>query len=103
MTDKPTHAEDEYFAREDALKKQKLALDQQRAMAEQSKDALRKLHEMKCPKCGMDLHTIKFHNFDIDRCFSCGGHWLDAGELEKLAAPEHGAVMSSVLNWFKTK
>ncbi len=100
--DKPSNAEDEYFAREDALKKQKLALEQAKAMADAKKEELKKLHFMKCPKCGMDLHAIQFRGVEIDQCFNCHGSWLDAGELEKLATPEHGAVMQSVLNWFKT-
>ena len=103
MTDKPSHSEEEYFAREDALKKQRLAIDGQRTMLAHQKEELKKLHFNHCPKCGMELQTIKFHNVDLDRCFGCGGHWLDAGELEKLAAPEQGAVMGSVLNWFKGK
>ena len=101
MSDKPSTVEEEYFAREDALKRQKIALDQQQLLAQSYKDDLKKLHYMHCPKCGMELHTLKFQGFDVDKCFSCGGTWLDAGELEKLAHPEHGAVMTSVLNWFK--
>jgi uncharacterized protein len=102
-TDKPSNTEDEYFAREDALKKQKLALEQQKAMAQKQKEELKKLHFMRCPKCGMELQAIKFRGVELGRCFSCGGHWLDAGELEKVAEPEHGKVMGSVLNWFKVK
>ncbi len=100
--DKPSTAEDEYFAREDALKKQALAIEQQKTLAEAKKAELKALHHMKCPKCGMDLHTIQFHGLDIDQCFNCHGYWLDAGELERLAAPESGQVMQSVLNWFRT-
>jgi hypothetical protein len=100
--DKPSSKEDEYFAREDALNKERIALEQLRNLEDKAKEELKKLHWMHCPKCGMDLHTITFHNVEIDRCFGCGGHFLDAGELEKLATPEHGQVMSSVLNWFKT-
>src|SRR2546426_10991404 len=101
--ERPSHSEDEYFAREDALKKQKLALEQQRRLQQQQKEELKKLHYMHCPKCGMELHAINFRGLEIDRCFNCHGTWLDAGELEKVATPEHGQVMASVLNWFKSK
>jgi hypothetical protein len=101
--EKPSNAEDEYFAREDALKKQKIALDQQQQLAQTLKDEQKALHFMKCPKCGMDLHTIDFQGLRVDRCFNDGGTWLDKGELEKLMSPQHGAVMSSILNWFHTK
>ena len=98
---KPSTVEEEYFAREDALKKQKLALERQKELADSLKAEMKKLHFMHCPKCGMELHPLQFRGFDVDKCFGCNGTWLDAGELEKLAHPEHGAVMGSVLNWFK--
>ncbi len=101
MSDKPSTVEEEYFAREDALKKQKIALEQQQQLAQAHREELKKLHYMHCPNCGMELHALKFKGFDVDKCFNCGGTWLDAGELEKLSEPEHGAVMNSVLNWFK--
>ena len=102
--DKPSTLEDEYFAREDIEKKRKLALDQARATAQQQREALQKLHHMKCPKCGMDLHTLRKGTVEIDTCFNCNGMWLDAGELEKLVAEDHpqrGSVMKAVLNIFK--
>jgi transposase len=103
MTDKPGSAEVEYFAREDALKKQKIALEQAKALASQVKEDLKRLHHMRCPKCGMELSTVRYAGIEIDRCFCCRGTWLDAGELEKIADhPERaGAVMRSVLNIFK--
>jgi uncharacterized protein len=105
MTDKPTRNEDEYFAREDALKKEKIAKEQAKALEARQKEDLKKLHFMHCPKCGMELQTIKFGALAIDRCFSCKGTWLDEGELEQLAGDpaKSGAWMKSVLNIFKTK
>ena len=102
--DKPSTLEDEYFAREDIEKKRKLALEQGRATAQQQREALQARHHMKCPKCGMDLHTLRKGSVEIDTCFHCHGMWLDAGELEKLLAddsPQRGSVMKAVLNIFK--
>jgi uncharacterized paraquat-inducible protein A len=101
--DKPSHSEEEYFAREDALKKEKLARDLHRQLEQEHKDELKKLHHMRCPNCGMELHPIQYRGMEMARCFGCGGHFLYAGELEKLSEPEQGAVMSSVLNWFKPR
>ncbi|HET9451172.1 MAG TPA: zf-TFIIB domain-containing protein [Aggregicoccus sp.] len=103
-TDKPSTLEDEYFAREDIEKMRKLALEQSREMAEKQRAALRQLHHMKCPKCGMDLHTLRKGSVELDTCFHCHGMWLDSGELEKLLAEDHpqrGSVMKAVLNIFK--
>jgi uncharacterized protein len=102
--DKPSTQEDEYFAREDIEKKRKLALEQSRETAQQQREQLKALHHMKCPKCGMDLHTLRKGSVEIDTCFHCHGMWLDAGELEKLLAddsPQRGSVMKAVLNIFK--
>jgi hypothetical protein len=101
MPDKPSNAEEEYFARENAERLRKLAAEQRAAMAAAEREALKKLHDMRCPKCGMQLQEVKFRGLQLDRCFSCGGTWLDAGELEKLAGDEGRGVVASVLNIFK--
>ena len=45
-----------------------------------------------CPVCGCDMAVIELHGIEIDYCFSCGGIWLDAGELEYLMGdPEKSA------------
>lgn len=106
MTDRGTpgkasSSEEEYFVREDAEKKRKLALqakkDKQAAELKQLKD----LHWMHCPKCGMQMQEIKYRGVDVDVCFSCNGIFLDQGELEHLEKPESKGVMSAILNWFK--
>ena len=42
-----------------------------------------------CPVCGMKMvknyESIK-HEVEIDECYSCGGKFLDKGELEKIRA-----------------
>lgn len=95
--------EDEYFARENAEKMRKLALDRSREMAEAQKAELKQLHWMRCPKCGMELQTVRLHGMDIDRCFSCGATVFDADELQKLGITEDrsGTVMKSILNIFR--
>ncbi|MFL5349819.1 MAG: zf-TFIIB domain-containing protein [Hyalangium sp.] len=104
--DKPSSTEEEYFAREEIEKKRKLALQQAEEMATHHREGLKQLHYMKCPKCGMDLHTLTKGHVDIETCFNCHGVWLDSGELEQILAqgPEGGGkVMGAILNLFKRK
>jgi len=95
--------EEEYFARENAEKLRKLALERSRELAQAQKEEMKQLHWMRCPKCGMELQTIQFRGVDIDRCFSCGVTVFDAGELEKIGVTEErsGAVMKSILGIFR--
>ena len=85
---KPTNAEDEYFAREEAIKLKKLVLRQRSDMSAEEKRKLKELHWMHCPKCGMEMKTIKINEVDIDKCFACGGLYFDDGELEKVTRRE---------------
>ena len=39
---------------------------------------------LSCPKCGIKMHAHKFRRADevnVDECYSCGGFFLDSGEL----------------------
>ncbi len=42
-----------------------------------------------CPKCGETLIIIEWEGIEIDYCLSCGGTWLDEGELEMMTALEN--------------
>lgn len=48
------------------------------------KEKLKKLHWMKCPKCGHDMEVNKIKKIEVDRCKTCEGIFLDAGELDAL-------------------
>jgi Zn-finger nucleic acid-binding protein len=98
---KPSSAEDEFFAKEDALKKRKLALDLSRQLAADEKKRLRDLHHMHCPKCGMKMEEVRFRDLDVEVCFSCNGIFLDKGEIDVIAAPQQKGIMAAILNWFK--
>ena len=39
---------------------------------------------MNCPRCGNDLAEVVKHSVTVDICSSCGGIWLDKGELAKI-------------------
>ncbi|HEX9401706.1 MAG TPA: zf-TFIIB domain-containing protein [Anaeromyxobacter sp.] len=98
---KGSSSEEEYFVREDAEKKRKLALDAKKEKQAAELKRLKELHWMHCPKCGMSMHEVKYRGVDVDVCFSCNGVFLDQGEIEHLEKPEGKGVMTSILNWFK--
>lgn len=56
----------------------------ERASEEQAaqREALKKAHFMKCPKCGHDMAEQDLGGITIDRCTFCEGVYFDAGELE---------------------
>jgi protein-arginine kinase activator protein McsA len=99
--DKPSKAEDEYFARQELERRKKWAQEQAGKMAVEQKEQLKQLHWMKCPKCGMDLKEIEIHGVKVDQCASCGGVFLDAGEMEQIEKHEQGGVMGRVFSMFR--
>ncbi len=99
---KPSQIEDEYFVREDAEKKRKLAIQARKEKKDHELKELKALHFMHCPKCGLGLQEVKYKHVDVDVCFNCGGVFLDKGDLEHISQKdETRGVMSAILNWFK--
>ncbi|HEX8155082.1 MAG TPA: zf-TFIIB domain-containing protein [Thermoanaerobaculia bacterium] len=98
--DKPSRAEDEYFARQELERRKKWAQEQAQKLQSGEKEKLKELHYMKCPKDGNDLATIEFHGISIDQCATCGGVWFDPGEVDQLLAKDSG-VVSKVLSIFR--
>jgi uncharacterized protein len=82
---KITSSEDEYFARQEALKLRKLAQQKRDEMNAAEREKLKDLHWMHCPKCGFKMKTILVNEVEIDKCFNCGGLYFDDGELEKVS------------------
>ena len=98
--EKPSRAEDEYFARQELERRKKWAQEKAASMASEEREKLKQLHYMKCPKCGMDLKEIELHGVKVDQCAHCGGVFLDAGELEQLEKHDDG-VMNRVFSMFR--
>lgn len=82
MVRKATESEEEYFARLEFEKRKKAEQEKQQSLAAAEKKKRKELHYMKCPKCGMELIEVDYKQVKIDKCSSCDGVWLDAGELE---------------------
>ena len=92
MIGKPSEKEDEYFARLEFERRKKEEEDRQGEMAEEEKSRLKELHYMHCPKCCMNLIEIDYRGIKVDKCSSCSGIWLDAGELELIDEREKGFI-----------
>ena len=65
MTKKPSESEDEYFARQDAEARRKLAVEKRREMEAAEAKALRDLHYMHCPSCGHKLENVSFKGLQL--------------------------------------
>jgi hypothetical protein len=76
--------EQEYFRRKD-----KESLDRLReAIREEAHASGTQAVTMDCPRCTGKLHAETYEEVSIDRCDTCGGVWLDAGELEQIIGEE---------------
>src|SRR4030095_5373510 len=87
MKDLGYSKEDEYFHRKD---QELIAKLREKAQAERAKveaENEKKEYWMRCPKCGSAMAEEKYgERILVDRCTSktCGGIYLDGGELEIL-------------------
>jgi len=100
MPVKPSENEEEYFVRQQAELKRRLATEHQAKLKTEERERERSLHHMKCPKCGMPLEEIAFGDVHVDKCFTCEGMWLDSGELDKLTRKEPG-FLGTLLGLFR--
>jgi hypothetical protein len=92
MPVKPSEKEEEYFARLEFERKKKKEEETRIKLEKAEKESLKKLHFMHCPKCGMKLIEINYKDILVDKCSSCDGVWLDAGELESISKLEKGKL-----------
>ncbi len=89
---KPSEREAEYISRMEFDKKKKIEEEKHKKLKEEEKKKLQELHNMRCPKCGMELIEIDYKEIKVDKCSECSGIWLDAGELEAVAKLEKGGL-----------
>ena len=53
---------------------------------------------MDCPNCSDPMVVLEIEQVELDHCLSCGGVWLDAGELEmsgRMPVNASGGVVST--------
>ena len=99
MTSGPTD-EQERRAREELERQREAALTRQSQISVDERERQRVLHWMRCPKCGSELSEVQFRAVKIDKCFTCGGVYLDDGELEQLTGKP--GCFDSMLRFFQS-
>ncbi|HEX4996843.1 MAG TPA: zf-TFIIB domain-containing protein [Terriglobia bacterium] len=90
--------EEEYFHRKDLELIQKLREKAEAQRAKTEAEHGKQEYWMRCPKCGSSLAEESYGKVLIDRCSSssCGGIFLDGGELEILLKAK-SSVWSRIL------
>ena len=83
--------EDEYFRRKDKESLKKL----REAIREDARTRGMGPVTMDCPRCTGKLHAEVYDEVNIDRCDTCGGVWIDAGELAEILSQNNVATQ-----WF---
>jgi len=99
---KPSDSEEEYFAREEAARLYRLALEKHRQMAHDEQQALKALHYMHCPKCGMEMKPITLRDVTVERCFSCNGTFFDEKQLHRLIRHDKPGLLEKIAAVFRT-
>jgi uncharacterized protein len=80
MDERRKSLEEEYFHR-----KNQEAIEKLRAKIKVAAEAKAAgTSSMQCPRCDGRLNETKVEEVTIDTCDTCGGVWLDSGELEQL-------------------
>ncbi len=98
---KKRQKEEEYFAEQESKKLAELRQRLDKERTEREGRHLKELHWMRCPKCGQELKEIAYEKVMIDRCESCGGLWLDSGELEILQKSSSSGFLQGLLKSVK--
>jgi Zn-finger nucleic acid-binding protein len=88
--DRKKALEEEYFRRKEQESIEKL----RQKMAEEEQVKAQEAKRLQCPRDQSKLTTTTFEGVEIDRCETCGGVWLDKGELEQLRQKEGGGWFS---------
>jgi uncharacterized protein len=100
---KPSTAEDEYFAREDAERLRKLHYEELKRLRQNEREALRKLHDGRCSKCGALMVPEQAGMVQFLHCPACGGAFLSKATWDHIQSHENShKVIEAVLNWFKS-
>jgi hypothetical protein len=101
MPQKPSESEEEYFARREMEKRKEMAARLATETAAGEREALKQQHWMRCPKDGQELATVRLQGVAVDTCATCGGMWLDAGELDQVIGNTDTGPLASFRKIFK--
>ena len=97
MVVKPSEKEQEYFIAREVERLKKLQKEHQGKLAGDERQRLKELHFMHCAKCGDNMETTTLAEVEIEVCPSCGGVYLDAGELNKIVNEQVRGPFSKAL------
>ncbi len=86
--EKPSRNEDEYFKKLD----QELLKAQRARREAEDAESDRSAFYMRCPKDGGSLTERDMDRVKVDVCSTCGGVWLDPGELDTLRGRDQSGV-----------
>ena len=90
LDDRKKALEEDYFRR-----KEQEAIEKLRAKMKAEEQApTEETSFLQCPRCNGILIETRLEDVKVDRCSSCMGIWLDAGELEQLTKRESGGWFS---------
>jgi len=76
--------EDQYFAKRDRELIAKLRGERDQEL----RDDLKAVGELRCPRGHAQLQSRMENGVHLDECPTCGGIWLDKGEMDLLAKHE---------------
>jgi hypothetical protein len=90
LRDKQKGQEDDYFSRRDRELLEKMRQERRQAVPTAAA-------RMECPRCHAELVERVQHDVTVDECPTCGGLWLDKGELEHIAGREQEGYFGRLL------
>jgi hypothetical protein len=92
--------DDEYFAKLDQEKKEKLRAQLAAEQKTKELEERRLQYWHHCGKCGAKMDTFAYRGHDIEVCPECGATLLDRGELESLAGADRSGAFVGLLDLF---
>lgn len=98
-TDRPAEVFDERANEESyfAAKEHEL-IDELKTEFREREAARREARMMICPKCSGKFAKYRFIGFNLDRCQSCEGIWLNKGELAEILRQQARGPLGAFLD-----
>ena len=92
---RPSENEEEYILRQEMERRREAVMAKQAELADEERAKQKSLHWMRCAKCGAELQEVEFRGVKVDKCFSCGGVYLDAASSSSWRAGRAGSTRCS--------
>lgn len=100
IPDQPVDPEADYFRRLEIEQKQALAKQLEEERSRTEREEARRVHHLRCGKCGGQLKPHPFRGVEIDVCADCSAVLLDPGELEQLAGKDSSGALAGLAELF---